>query len=125
MEQFLNFLFQPEVLGVIAVVIVFAIGLWARKYLYLVRVVFQVWLRVEKLGILAGPKGYEKLALAMDVFREKFDAEFGREPAPGDDGWAVIVLTWLCKLESKDDVEDFFEDSSEPSNSETLSEATA
>ena len=30
MEQFLNFLFQPEVLAVIAVVIVFAIGLSAR-----------------------------------------------------------------------------------------------
>ena len=125
MEQFLNFLFQPEVLGVIAVVIVFAIGLWARKYLNHFRVVFQVWHLVEKMGILAGLKGYEKLALAMDVFREKFYAEFGREPAPGDEGWAVKVLTWLCKLESKDDVEDFFEEPSESSNLATLEEGTA
>lgn len=120
MEQFLNFLFQPEVLGVIAVVIVFAIGLWARKYLNHFRVVFQVWHLVEKMGILAGLKGYEKLALAMDVFGEKFYEEFGREPAPGDEGWAVKVLTWLCKLESKDDVEDFFE---EPLPEDTGTEA--
>jgi hypothetical protein len=125
MEQFLNFLFQPEVLGVIAVVIVFAIGLWARKYLNHFRVVFQVWHLVEKMGILAGLKGYEKLALAMDVFGEKFYEEFGREPAPGDEGWAVKVLTWLCKLENKDDVEDFFEEPSEPSNLATLEEGTA
>jgi len=124
MEQFLGFLFQPEVLGVIAVVIVFAIGLWVRKYLNHFRLIFQIWHLVEKMGILAGLKGYEKLALAMGIFRDKFYEEFGREPAPGDEGWAVKVLTWLCKLESKDDVEDFFEDSSEPSNSETLSEAT-
>ena len=124
MEQFLGFLFQPEVLGVIAVVIVFAIGLWVRKYLNHFRLIFQIWHLVEKMGILAGLKGYEKLALAMGIFRDKFYEEFGREPAPGDEGWAVKVLTWLCKLESKDDVEDFFEDSSEPSNSETLSDAT-
>ena len=121
----LEFILQPQVLGVLAVVVVFAIGLWARKYLNHFRVVFQVWHLVEKMGILAGLKGYEKLALAMDVFQEKFYAEFGREPAPGDEGWAVKILTWLCKLESKDDVDDFFEDSSEPSSSETLSEATA
>lgn len=125
MEQFLNFLFQPEVLGVIAVVIVFAIGLWGKKLLNHFRLIFQVWHYVEKMGILAGLKGYEKLALAMDVLGEKFYEEFGREPAPGDEGWAVKVLTWLCKLENKDDVEDFFEEPSEPSNSETLSEGTA
>ncbi len=125
MEQFLSFLFQPEVLGVIAVVIVFVIGLWARKYLNHFRLIFQVWHLVEKMGILAGLKGYEKLALAMDVFRDKFYEEFGKEPKPGDEGWAVKILTWLCKLENKDDVDDFFEDSSEPSSSETLSEATA
>ena len=125
MDQFLSFLFQPEVLGVIAVVIVFAIGLWGKKLLNHFRLIFQVWHLVEKMGILAGLKGYEKLALAMGIFRDKFYEEFGREPAPGDEGWAVKVLTWLCKLESKDDVDDFFEDSSEPSNSETLSEATA
>ena len=121
----LEFILQPQVLGVLAVVVVFAIGLWARKYLNHFRVVFQVWHLVEKMGILAGLKGYEKLALAMDVFQEKFYAEFGREPAPGDEGWAVKMLTWLCKLESKDDVDDFFEDSSEPSNSESLKEGTA
>jgi len=40
MEQFLNFLFQPEVLGVIAVVIVFAIGLWGKKLLNHFRLIF-------------------------------------------------------------------------------------
>jgi len=121
----LEFILQPQVLSVLALIVVFAIGLWARKYLNHFRVVFQVWHLVEKMGILAWLKGYEKLALAMGIFRDKFYEEFGREPAPGDEGWAVKVLTWLCKLESKDDVDDFFEDSSEPSNSETLSEATA
>jgi hypothetical protein len=109
MDPFLNFLFQPQVLGVIAVVIVFAIGLWGKKLLNHFRVVFQVWHLVEKMGILAGLKGYEKLALAMDVFQDKFYEEFGKEPKPGDEGWAVKVLTWLCKLEDKEDIEDFLE----------------
>ena len=121
----LEFILQPQVLGVLALCVVFALGLWASKYRYHFRVVFQVWHLGEKMGILAGVKGYEKLALAMDVFQDKFYEEFGREPAPSDEGWAVKVLTWLCKLESKDDVEDFFEDSSEPSNSESLKEGTA
>ena len=121
----LEFILQPQVLGVLALVVVFAIGLWARKYLNHFRLIFQIWHLVEKMGILAGLKGYEKLALAMDVFQDKFYEEFGKEPKPGDEGWAVKILTWLCKLENKDDVDDFFEDSSEPSNSETLSEATA
>ena len=121
----LEFILQPQVLSVLALIVVFAIGLWARKYLNHFRLIFQIWHLVEKMGILAGLKGYEKLALAMGIFRDKFYEEFGREPAPGDEGWAVKILTWLCKLESKDDVEDFFEDSSEPSNSETLSEGTA
>ena len=121
----LEFILQPQVLGVLALIIVFAIGLWARKYLNHFRLVFQIWHLVEKMGILAGLKGYEKLALAMDILRDKFYEEFGREPAPSDEGWAVKILTWLCKLESKDDVEDFFEDSSEPSNLATLEEGTA
>ena len=121
----LEFILQPQVLSVLALIVVFAIGLWARKYLNHFRLIFQIWHLVEKMGILAGLKGYEKLALAMGIFRDKFYEEFGREPAPGDEGWAVKILTWLCKLESKDDVEDFFEDSSGPSNSETLSEGTA
>ena len=107
MEQFLNFLFQPEVLGVIAVVIVFAIGLWARKYLNHFRVVFQVWHLVEKLGILRDLKGYEKLALAMDIFQEKFYEKFGHEPDASDQGWAVKILTLLCQVENKDKVDDF------------------
>jgi len=121
----LEFILQPQVLSVLALIVVFAIGLWARKYLNHFRLIFQIWHLVEKMGILAGLKGYEKLALAMGIFRDKFYEEFGREPAPGDEGWAVKVLTWLCKLESKDDVEDFFEDSSEPSNLATLEEGTA
>ena len=125
MDQFLSFLFQPEVLGVIAVVIVFAIGLWARKYLNHFRLIFQVWHYVEKMGILANLKGYEKLALAMDVLQDRFYEQFGKEPKPGDEGWAVKILTWLCKLEDKEPIGDFFEEPSEPSNSETLSEGTA
>ena len=125
MDQFLSFLFQPEVLGVIAVVIVFAIGLWARKYLNHFRLIFQVWHYVEKMGILANLKGYEKLALAMDVLQDRFYEQFGKEPKPGDEGWAVKILTWLCRLEDKEPIEDFFEEPSEPSNSETLSEGTA
>src|SRR5690606_20415531 len=125
MEQFLNFLFQPEVLGVIAVVIVFAIGLWGKKLLNHFRLIFQVWHYVEKMGILANLKGYEKLALAMDVLQDRFYEQFGKEPKPGDEGWAVKILTWLCRLEDKEPIEDFFEEPSEPSNSETLSEATA
>ena len=121
----LEFILQPQVLSVLALIVVFAIGLWARKYLNHFRLIFQIWHLVEKMGILAGLKGYEKLALAMGIFRDKFYEEFGREPAPGDEGWAVKILTWLCKLENKDDVEDFFEEPSEPSNSETLSEGTA
>lgn len=125
MDQFLNFLFQPEVLGVIAVVIVFAIGLWGKKLLNHFRLIFQVWHYVEKMGVLANLKGYEKLALAMDVLQDRFYEQFGKEPKPGDEGWAVKILTWLCRLEDKEPIEDFFEDSSEPSNSETLSEGTA
>jgi len=125
MAEFWAFVLQPQVLSVLALVVVFVIGLWGKRFLNHFRVVFQVWHLVEKMGILAGLKGYVKLALAMDVFQDKFYEEFGREPKPGDEGWAVKVLTWLCKLESKDDVEDFFEEPSEPSNSETLSEATA
>ena len=109
MDQFLSFLFQPEVLGVIAVVIVFAIGLWARKYLNYFRLIFQVWHYVEKMGILANLKGYEKLALAMDVLQDRFYEQFGKEPKPGDEGWAVKIFNILSKLESKEDVEDFLE----------------
>ena len=105
----LEFILQPQVLSVLALIVVFAIGLWARKYLNHFRLIFQVWHLVEKMGILAGLKGYEKLALAMDVFQDKFYAEFGREPKPGDEGWAVKILTWLCKLEDKEDIEDFLE----------------
>lgn len=100
---------QPQILGVLALVVVFAIGLWGRKWLNNFRLVFRVWHFVEKMGIAAGLKGYDKLALAMGVFQEKFITEFGKEPKAGDEGWAVKVLTWLCKLEGKEDIEDFLE----------------
>jgi hypothetical protein len=125
MDQFLSFLFQPEVLGVIAVVIVFAIGLWARKYLNYFRLIFQVWHYVEKMGILANLKGYEKLALAMDVLQDRFYEQFGKEPKPGDEGWAVKILTWLCRLEDKEPIEDFFDEPTPPSNSENSGEVLA
>ena len=109
MAEFWAFVLQPQVLSVLALVVVFVIGLWGKRFLNHFRLVFQVWHLVEKMGILAGLKGYEKLALAMDVFRDKFYEEFGKEPKPGDEGWAVKVLTWLCKLEDKEDIEDFLE----------------
>ena len=121
----LDFVLQPEILALLAILVVAILGWQGRKYLNHFRLVFQVWHLVEKMGILAGLKGYEKLALAMDVFQDKFYEEFGKEPKPGDEGWAVKVLTWLCKLENKDDVEDFFEEPSEPSNLATLEEGTA
>lgn len=105
----LGFILQPQVLGVLALVVVFAIGLWGRKWLNNFRVIFQVWHLTEKMGILAELEGYEKLALAMGVFQDKFYDEFGKKPKAGDKGWAVKVLTWLCKLEDKEDVEDFLE----------------
>jgi hypothetical protein len=109
MAEFWAFVLQPQVLGVLALVVVFVIGLWGKRFLNHFRLVFQVWHLVEKMGILAGLKGYEKLALAMDVFQDKFYEEFGKEPKPGDEGWAVKILTWLCKLEDKEDIEDFLE----------------
>ena len=103
----MELLFQPEMLGLLAVVVIFAVGLWGRNYLNHLRVIFQVWHLTEKMGLLAGLKGYDKLALAMSVFQKKFYIEFGREPGPSDEGWAVKVLTWLCKVEDKEDIEDF------------------
>jgi len=67
-----------------------------------------MWFLVEKTGMLVGLKGYEKLSLAMEVFSDKFYEAFGREPAPGDGGWEVKVLRWLCRLERKDDVRVLF-----------------
>ena len=119
MAEFWAFMFQPQVLGVLALIVVFVIGLWGKKLLNHFRVIFQVWHFVEKMGILAGLKGYEKLALAMSVFQEKFYEEFGKEPKAGDEGWAVKVLTWLCKLEDKEDIEDFLE----PLPEDTVTEA--
>lgn len=118
----LEFIFQPQILGVLALVVVFAIGLWGRKTLNHFRLIFQVWHFVEKMGIAAGLKGYEKLALAMSVFQDKFYDEFGKKPKAGDEGWAVKVLSWLCKLEDKEDIEDFFEPPTEPSDLENLAE---
>lgn len=123
MEQLIGFLLQPEVFGVIALLLVAIIGIWGRKWLNHLRVVFQVWHYVEKMGILADLKGYEKLALAMDVFQDRFYEQFGKEPKPGDEGWAVKILTWLCKLEDKEDIEDFFDDSTQRSDSKNSQEA--
>lgn len=118
-----GFLLSPEVLGVVAVVLVGMIAIWGRKWLNHFRVVFQVWHLVEKMGILADLKGYEKLALAMDVFQDRFYEQFGKEPKPSDEGWAVKVLTWLCKLEDKEDIEGFFAEPAPPSGSGNSPEA--
>lgn len=120
-----GFLLSPEVLGVVAVVLVGMIAIWGRKWLNHFRVVFQVWHYVEKMGILANLKGYEKLALAMDVFQDRFYEQFGKEPKPGDEGWAVKILTWLCRLEDKEPIEDFFDEPTPPSNLENSGEVLA
>lgn len=107
----LDFILQPQVLSVLALIVVALIGWRGRNYLNHFRLVFQVWHFVEKLGILNNLKGSQKLALAMDTFRDKFYDKFGKVPSPSDEGWAVKILTWLCKLEDKDTVEDFLPES--------------
>lgn len=103
----LDFVLQPEILALLAILVVAILGWQGRKYLNHFRVVFQVWHLVEKLGILRDLKGYEKLALAMDIFQEKFYEKFGHEPDASDQGWAVKILTLLCQVENKDKVDDF------------------
>lgn len=103
----LDFVLQPEILALLAILVVAILGWQGRKYLNHFRLVFQVWHLVEKLGILRDLKGYEKLALAMDIFQEKFYEKFGHEPDASDQGWAVKILTLLCQVENKDKVDDF------------------
>lgn len=103
----LDFVLQPEILALLAMLVVAILGWQGRKYLNHFRLVFQVWHLVEKLGILRDLKGYEKLALAMDIFQEKFYEKFGHEPDASDQGWAVKILTLLCQVENKDKVDDF------------------
>src|SRR5690554_3029901 len=103
----LDFVMQPAVLTVLIALAVIAIGFWGRKQLNVFRLVFKVWHWVEKASMLAGWEGYEKLAWAMEEFSARFYEAFGREPAPGDEGWAVKILTWLCRIEDKEAVEDF------------------
>ena len=88
MAEFWAFVLQPQVLSVLALVVVFVIGLWGKRFLNHFRIVFQVWHLTEKMGILAGLKGYEKLALAMDVFKTSLRRVWPGA-CPGDEGWAV------------------------------------
>ncbi len=108
-----EFLLQPEIFSaLITVVVLIVIGLLAwkgRKWLNEFRLVFQIWHFVEKTAVLTGWSGYEKLAFAMSQFQERFYEAFGKEPDPKDEGWAVKTLTWLCKIEDKEAVEDFLE----------------
>jgi hypothetical protein len=109
----LEFILQPEIftaiVSILALVIVAVLGWKGRKFITHGRIVFQVWHLIEKAGALKDWKGYEKLAMAMGVFRDRFQKEFGKEPSPTEEGWAVKVLTWLCNIEDKEDVEDFLE----------------
>ena len=114
----LEFIFQPQVIGLIALVLVALIGWRGRKWLNEFRLVFKIWHWVEKTSIVNGWQGYEKLAVAMSEFEARFYEEFGREPDPSDEGWAVKILTWLCKIEDKEPVVDF----SEPSGLTNLAE---
>ena len=115
----LDFIMQPQVLGVLALVVVTMIGLWGKRFITVFRVAFQVWDLAQKLGILAGLSGYEKLSIAMSKLRDKFFEKFGREPKASEEGWAVKIFNILSKLESKEDVEDFFE----PLPEDTVTEA--
>lgn len=105
----LDFIMQPQVLGVLALIVVTLIGLWGKRFITVFRVAFQVWDLAQQLGVLAGLSGYEKLSIAMSELRDKFFEKFGREPKPSEEGWAVKIFNILSKLESKEDVEDFLE----------------
>lgn len=117
-----EFLFTKEVLAILAALLVFIIGRKGMKLLNIFRVAFQAYHLLEKWGVLAKLKGYEKLALAMGEFQDKFFKKFGKNPAPGDEGWAVRFFNLLSKMESKDEieVEDFSEPSTEHSPLESL-----
>lgn len=103
-------------MSVLIVLVVALLGALGNRWLNRVRMIFQVWHLVEKMGIIEGWAGYEKLALAMTEFRERFYEKYGREPSAGDEGWAVKILTWLCKIEDKEPIE--IEDFSEGSEAE-------
>ena len=105
----MDFIMQPEVLGVLALIVVTLLGLWGKKFITVFRVAFQVWDLAQKLGILTGLSGYEKLSIAMSELRDKFFEKFGREPKANEEGWAVKIFNILSKLESKEDIEDFLE----------------
>ncbi len=118
----LEFILQPQVISLIVLVLVALIGWRGRKWLNHFRLVFQIWHWVEKMSIVNDWHGYDKLALAMGEFELRFYDEFGREPDPSDEGWAVKMLTWLCKIEDKEPVGDFSDPSTSDSDSENLNE---
>ena len=118
----LEFIFQPQVISLIVLALVALIGWRGRKWLNEFRLIFRIWHWVEKMSIVNGWRGYEKLAVAMNEFETRFYDEFGREPDPSDEGWAVKVLTWLCKIEDKEPIEDFTSPSISDSDSENLNE---
>lgn len=105
----LEFIFQPQVISLIVLVLIALIAWKGRKWLNEFRLVFRIWHWVEKMSVVNGWHGYDKLAQAMVEFEARFVKEFGKEPKPGDEGWAVRILTWLCKVEDKEDIEDFLE----------------
>lgn len=47
MAEFWAFVLQPQVLSVLALVVVFVIGLWGKRFLNHFRLVFQVWHLVD------------------------------------------------------------------------------
>ncbi len=108
-----EFVLQPEVLKtlatVVGMIIVLFLGRRGHKYITYMRIVFKVWHFVEKAGALNDWVGYEKLAIAMGVLRDRFHSEFGRGPSANEEGWAVKVFTWLCNIEDKEDINDFLE----------------
>jgi hypothetical protein len=115
----LDFIMQPQVLGVLALIVVTLIGLWGKKFITVFRVAFQAWDLAQQLGILTGLSGYEKLAVAMTELQDKFFEKFGREPKANEEGWAVKIFNILSKLGNKENVEDFLE----PLPEDTVTEA--
>ena len=109
--EWLELLLSPAILSVLVTLVVLLLGFAGNVWLNKIRLVFQVWHLAEKMGVLEGLKGYEKLVIAMTEFRKRFFEKYGREPSPNDDGWAVKWLEKLCRLEDKEAVIDFLDES--------------
>jgi hypothetical protein len=111
-EVLLEFLQSPAVIALWVALLLALVGMLGSKWLNKIRLVFQLWNYAEKVGLLKGWTGYEKLAFAMKELQERFYDKYGRAPSASEEGWIVKILNLLCKLEDKQDVLDFSESGS-------------